>query len=102
MFVIPMATSSVRSTALDHGVATLSRDDIDRIIEMAWEDRTAFDTITAQFRVSEAEVIELMRKAMKRASFELWRRRVSGRKTKHLALRESAIVRFKSRNQKGS
>jgi len=102
MFVIPMAINSVRSTVSDNGVATLSGDDISRIIQMAWEDRTAFDAITAQFGVSEAEVIQLMRKAMKRSSFELWRRRVSARKTKHLALRQGAIGRFKSTNQKGS
>jgi uncharacterized protein (TIGR03643 family) len=54
---------------------------------MAWEDRTAFDTITAQFGVSEAQVIQLMRKSMKRSSFELWRKRVTGRKTKHIGHR---------------
>ena len=57
--------------------------DIDRIIEMAWEDRTPFDAIKAQFNISEGEVIRLMRQEMKRSSFELWRRRVTGRKTKH-------------------
>lgn len=67
---------------------------------MAWEDRTAFDAITAQFGVSEPEVIKLMRKNMKPSSFKMWRARVSGRKTKHLALRESAVSRFKSSNQK--
>ena len=51
----------------------LSETDIDRIIEMAWEDRTPFDAITAQFGVSEAEVIALMRKEMKASSFRMWR-----------------------------
>jgi uncharacterized protein (TIGR03643 family) len=92
----------VRSAASNNGVAALSGDDINRIVQMAWEDRTAFDTITAQFGISEAQVIKLMRKAMKRSSFELWRRRVSGRKTKHLALRQGAVIRFKSTDQKGS
>ena len=82
--------------------AELSDEDVNRIIQMAWEDRTAFDTITAQFGVSEAQVIELMRKTMKRSSFELWRKRVTGRKTKHLALRGSETNRFKSKNQKDS
>jgi uncharacterized protein (TIGR03643 family) len=91
----------VRSAASSNGVATLSCDDLNRIVQMAWEDRTTFDAISAQFNVSEAEVIRLMRKSMKRSSFELWRRRVSGRKTKHLALREDGIVRFKSSDQKG-
>jgi uncharacterized protein (TIGR03643 family) len=75
---------------------------MDRIIQMAWEDRTAFDTITAQFGVSEAQVIQLMRKTMKRSSFELWRQRVSGRKTKHAALRQDGVVRFKSSDQQGN
>ena len=57
--------------------------DIDRIVEMAWEDRTSFDTIYAQFGISEPEVIKIMRHEMKRSSFLLWRERVSGRKTKH-------------------
>jgi uncharacterized protein (TIGR03643 family) len=101
MFAIQMETSSVRSAASSN-VAALSCDDINRIVQMAWEDRTAFDAITAQFGISEAQVIKLMRKAMKRSSFELWRRRVSGRKTKHLALRQSAVTRFKSTDQKGN
>jgi uncharacterized protein (TIGR03643 family) len=101
MSAIQMATSSVRSTASDR-VAALSREDLDRIIQMAWEDRTAFDTITAQFGVSEAQVIQLMRKSMKRSSFELWRQRVTGRKTKHLALRQDGVIRFKSSDQKGN
>jgi uncharacterized protein (TIGR03643 family) len=80
---------------------TLTTDDISRIIQMAWEDRTAFDTIKTQFGVNEAEVIKLMRKHMKRASFMLWRARVTGRKTKHAALRDDDVTRFKSKDQKG-
>ena len=83
-------------------ITELSSEEVDRIVQMAWEDRTAFDTITAQFGVSEAVVIQLMRKTMKPTSFKMWRARVSGRKTKHLALRQSAITRFKSANQKDS
>ena len=83
-------------------IAQLAEEDINRIVQMAWEDRTAFDTITAQFGISEADVIALMRKSMKRSSFELWRQRVTGRKTKHIAKRDSAITRFKSSDQKGS
>ena len=56
---------------------------IDRVIEMAWEDRTSFEAIHYQFGLSEKEVIELMRKEMKSSSFRMWRKRVSGRKTKH-------------------
>ena len=82
--------------------STLSPEEIDRIIQMAWEDRTAFDAIAIQFGVNEAEVIRLMRKHMKRSSFEMWRKRVTGRKTKHLALRGDDVTRFKSRDQKGN
>ena len=56
---------------------------IDRIIEMAWEDRTSFEAIQYQFGLSEKDVISLMRKEMKSSSFRMWRKRVSGRKTKH-------------------
>ena len=72
---------------------TLSTVDIDRIVEMAWEDRTTFDTIHEQFGVSEAEVIKIMRKSMKRSSFLMWRERVSGRKTKHAITSESQRFR---------
>ena len=67
---------------------------IDRIIEMAWEDRTSFEAIQYQFGLSEKEVIELMRKEMKQSSFRMWRKRVSGRKTKHAATNPS--YRFKA------
>ena len=97
-----MGITKVGTTVSDKTLASLSHEDTDRIVQMAWEDRTAFDTIAAQFGVSEAQVIQLMRKTMKRSSFELWRRRVCGRKTKHLALRQPAITRFKSTNQKNN
>lgn len=56
---------------------------IDRIIEMAWEDRTPFDAILLQFGLKEQQVITLMRREMKPTSFKMWRARVQGRKTKH-------------------
>ena len=71
-----------------------------RIIEMAWEDRTTFDGIKDQFGLSESEVIKIMRKHMKRSSFKMWRKRVSGRKTKHRFSSQSLTPRFKSYNQK--
>ena len=71
-----------------------------RIIEMAWEDRTTFDSIKDQFGLSESEVIKIMRKHMKRSSFKMWRKRVSGRKTKHRLSSQSLTPRFKSYNQK--
>ena len=71
-----------------------------RIIEMAWEDRTTFDSIKDQFGLSESEVIKIMRKNMKRSSFKMWRKRVSGRKTNHRFSSQSLTPRFKSYNQK--
>lgn len=78
----------------------LSEKDIDRIIEMAWEDRTPFDAIELQYNLKENEVRQLMRKYMKRSSFVMWRKRVKSRKTKHLSLRSFVKGRFKSTNQK--
>ena len=78
----------------------LSEKDIDRIIEMAWEDRTPFEAIELQYNLKENEVRQLMRKHMKRSSFIMWRKRVKSRKTKHLSLRSFIKGRFKSSNQK--
>jgi uncharacterized protein (TIGR03643 family) len=72
---------------------------IDRIIEMAWEDRTPFSAIETQFGLKEKDVIALMRQEMKASSFKMWRKRVTGRKTKHLAKRGFIEGRFKSQNQ---
>ncbi|MBW8199058.1 TIGR03643 family protein [Flagellimonas abyssi] len=71
---------------------------IDRIIEMAWEDRTPFEAIEYQFGLKENDVREVMRSNLKRCSFELWRKRVKGRKTKHQ--KTSPANRFRSQNQK--
>ncbi|SDH30238.1 TIGR03643 family protein [Winogradskyella thalassocola] len=74
--------------------------DIDRIIEMAWEDRTPFDAITFQFALKEQEVINLMRKELKPSSFRLWRTRVQGRATKHSKKRTFEEGRFKCSRQR--
>lgn len=74
--------------------------DKDRIIEMAWEDRTTFEAIQMQFGLKEQEVIELMRTEMKPSSFRMWRARVQGRKTKHEKLRDFAKGRFKCSRQR--
>ena len=74
---------------------------VDRIIEMAWEDRTPFDAIKPQFGIKEEEVIRLMRREMKPSSFKMWRARVQGRKTKHLKQRSSEVDRFKCSRQRG-
>lgn len=74
----------------------LSITDKDRIIEMAWEDRTPFEAIHFQFGLKEQEVIALMRSELKQSSFKLWRKRVnSGISSKHLYKRSTAITRFK-------
>jgi uncharacterized protein (TIGR03643 family) len=65
----------------------LSEEEISRIVEMAWEDRTPFEAIELQFGLNESQTIELMRANMKASSFRMWRERVTGRKTKHLKLR---------------
>ena len=75
--------------------------DIDRVIEMAWEDRTPFEAIKFQFELSEAEVIALMRKELKSSSFKLWRKRVnSGTSSKHAKKRSEDITRFRCSRQK--
>ena len=76
----------------------LSDRDIDRIIEMAWEDRTPFEAIEFQFGLKENDVRKLMRSEMKESSFKMWRKRVKGRKTKHG--KTNPADRFKSKNQK--
>lgn len=78
----------------------LTEQHIDRIIEMAWEDRTPFEAITFQFQLSEQDVITLMRREMKPSSFRMWRRRVQGRATKHQKLRIFDAGRFKCSRQK--
>ena len=75
--------------------------EIERIIEMAWEDRTPFEAIKVQFGISEAKVIKLMRMELKESSFKLWRKRVnSGVSKKHLKKRNDEITRFKSSRQR--
>lgn len=78
----------------------LSERDINRVIEMAWEDRTPFDAILAQFDLTEKETITLMRREMKPSSFRMWRKRVQGRSTKHKAKAADDLKRFRCSLQK--
>ena len=78
----------------------LSPEDIDRIINMAWEDRTPFEAIAYQFGLTEAAVIKLMKAQLRLKNWQKWRARVQGRKTKHARLREKEVTRFKSRAQR--
>ena len=79
-------------------MSELSTEDINRIIEMAWEDRTPFEAIEFQFDIKENDVRKIMRTHMTDNSFKMWRKRVKGRKTKHGKTNPS--TRFKSKNQK--
>ena len=78
----------------------LTDQNIDRIVQMAWEDRTPFEAIEAQFGLPEKEVIALMRSQIKRSSFEMWRKRTNGRSTKHHALRGQTVKRFHCSQQR--
>ena len=83
-----------------------SRADLDRIIMMAWEDRTSFDAIRTQFGLEPGEVIKLMRQELKESSFRLWRARTSGRSTKHEGrfrdrVEDGTVRRFRAKSQRG-
>ncbi len=80
--------------------ATLNITDKDRIIEMAWEDRTTFEAIEMQFGLKQQDVIKLMRIELKASSFRLWRKRTKGRSTRHEALRGDNVDRFKCSRQR--
>lgn len=81
--------------------AKLTEAQTDRIIQMAWEDRTTFDAIRIQFGLEPGQVIKLMRKKMKPASFRLWRARTAGRDTKHQSKRSFKVGRFRCKAQRG-
>ncbi|QEG23037.1 TIGR03643 family protein [Mariniblastus fucicola] len=79
----------------------LNQEQLDRVIQMAWEDRTTFDAIRIQFGLQSGEVIKLMRANLKPTSFRLWRKRTVGRNTKHLAKRNFVVGRFRCPSQRG-
>lgn len=79
----------------------LSPDDQDRIVRMAWEDRTSFDAIQRQFGLSNGQVIALMRRLLQPAAFIRWRKRTAGRQTKHDQLRGFEFGRFRAPTQRG-
>ena len=70
--------------------------DVSRVVEMAWEDRTAFEAIERQFGLNESAVVALMRRTMKRRSFKMWRERMAGRTTKHESLRQPDTLRHRA------
>ena len=77
----------------------MNQESLNRIIEMAWEDRTPFDVIYKEFDITQRDLERLMRNNLKPSSFKLWRKRVSGRKTKHVAKRSNQIDRHKCDRQ---
>ena len=77
----------------------VSEVDINRIIEMAWEDRTPFEVIQSEFDLTHGELVNLMRNNLKPRSFRLWRKRVTGRKTKHIKLRGHLVGRHRCDRQ---
>jgi uncharacterized protein (TIGR03643 family) len=79
---------------------SFTSEELFRIVQMAWEDRTPFEAIFIQFGLRETEVISLMRQEMQASSFKRWRRRVGGRATKHLKLRGFLVGRFKCKTQR--
>lgn len=81
---------------------SFTEEDRDRIIQMAWEDRTPFEAIEFQFRLKEKDVIEFMRRHLRSSSFRLWRRRMKARHTKHASRRDTSTLRFKSDRQRGT
>lgn len=84
--------SSIEAASVP-AVTGLTDSEVSRVIEMAWEDRTPFEAIEGLFKLNESAVISLMRRTMKPRSFRLWRKRVTGRKTKHLQLRSPDVSR---------
>lgn len=87
-----MSDLETDGTSVDK-ITALQQDEVSRVIEMAWEDRTPFEAIEASFGLAERDVIKLMQRCLKPSSFRLWRKRVSGRKTKHKALRAPGVQR---------
>ncbi|MDA8967684.1 TIGR03643 family protein [bacterium] len=87
-------------------MADLTRSEKDRVIQMAWEDRTSFDAIRIQFSISPGDVIKLMRREMTSKSFKLWRKRTAGRTTKHdrrfeAEYQGAGVRRFRCKSQRG-
>lgn len=85
---------------MDNSTLSLSATETDRLIEMAWEDRTPFEAIAAQFGLQEPQVIALMRAQLSAQGFRRWRKRVKGRKTKHRLLRDKSVSRFACSRQR--
>ena len=103
LLVSHLIMHSMRKTVdrLDNN-SIFTEEDKDRIIQMAWEDRTPFEAIEFQFGLKEKDVIDFMRNNSLPSSFKMWRKRMKSRKTKHSFLREKSINRFKCSRQRNS
>lgn len=97
---LPSPSAYVLAKPTEEKKAKLSDEDTDRIIEMAWEDRTPFDAIKVQFGLNESSVRNLMKKELKFSSYTRWRERVEQCQTKHSAKRNEDIDRFKCTRQR--
>ena len=100
MIKLALCKHRVKTSIMNEKSIDILPEDIDRIIEMAWEDRTPFEAIQAQFGINESAVIVLMRKNMSDKAFTRWRKRVSSRKTKHEKIRNSKVSRHQSSCQR--
>ena len=65
-----------------------------KIIDMAWCDKTSFDDIQNMVGISESQVISIMRKNLKPSSFRVWRKRVTGRIAKHKKLKAQSQHKY--------
>lgn len=95
-----MALPEEPALPLKPSLKTLTPNEIDRIIEMAWEDRTPFDAIFDQFSIKESEVRELMKRNLRFSSYKRWRQRVEACQTKHRRTQDETMLRFKSKLQR--
>ncbi len=93
---MPKAAMRSPSTRSAKAPEAFCESSVSRIVEMAWEDRTTFEAIEAQFGLTESAVIDLMRRHMKPSSFRMWRKRMAGRRTKHAVLRGAVFLRHRA------
>jgi uncharacterized protein (TIGR03643 family) len=98
----PAGAKPIKLPVAPVAAADFTEADKSRICEMAWEDRTPFEAIRMQFGLSEAQTIDLMRSYMKKSSFVMWRKRMSGLTVKHAGLRDPAVQRHRANNRSPS
>jgi uncharacterized protein (TIGR03643 family) len=98
----PASTKAVKLPIVPVAASEFTEADKSRICEMAWEDRTPFEAIRMQFGLTEAQTIDLMRVYMKKSSFVMWRKRMTGLTVKHEGLRSSQVTRHKANNRSPS